>query len=162
MRNLTVCYLLSLILFLPGCSKKPTNESIDNFWIIEEWTVNYPNMEKGACPGNEVVNIFPPGTHSVNLTAGERYYFNLTIAYPDIYQISYMEDPGVDISSSTLFCTYGPGASLFPAKNDSGLSGQSESVVVVLSSSYPRMLGVLISTANITTNLTMPSTYYSD
>ncbi|TGK58246.1 hypothetical protein EHQ27_17170 [Leptospira wolffii] len=160
MRVLGISLLFISILFLNFCRNPEPDQTLD--LLLIEWIDNYPNIEKGACPGNEVVNIFPPGTHSVSLTAGERYYFNLTIAYGTIYQISYNEDPGVDISSSTLFCTDHPGADLFPAANDSGSSGQAESVIVALGSRYPRMLGVLVSTADITTNITLPSTVYSN
>lgn len=160
MRVLGISLLFISILFLNFCRNPEPDQTLD--LLLIEWIDNYPNIEKGACPGNEVVNIFPPGTHSVSLTAGERYYFNLTIAYGTIYQISYNEDPGVDILAAALICTKEPGASLTPSKNDTGLSGQTETVIIGLGTRYPRVLGVLVSNSNTTSNLTLPSTVYSN
>ncbi|XDD53923.1 LIC_10705 family lipoprotein [Leptospira sp. WS4.C2] len=138
----TISFILLSTLSLFGCFRNsdPRTAGIPNdqlapfllFFVV-------PNLDFNQyCPATDQIPILEPGTYNRYMAAGDTYIFDnrarlnakQTWTSAEYFTFSIQENPGQEVKLTSPWC--GNSSSSYPARNDSNLSGQLETVRIPL------------------------------
>ncbi|MCB1306358.1 MAG: hypothetical protein KDK37_18845 [Leptospiraceae bacterium] len=144
-------YLLctTMVLILPACwgdQAAENNRETQDFLILNE--ILLPNLESGVCPPIEQVPEIQPGGYLQNITVGDTFYFTFPLINRNNhndssqeYQISFSENVGQDVRPLIVKCLLPYSSAYRVFQNDSGFSGQNETVESLIINAVPATSG---------------------
>ena len=147
-RNLfIVCILLLYLTLHCAPPQKTLEEKLTQggseaaaFWLFIFPTLDFNQF----CPPTDQIPILEPGNHSIFLSEGQSYFFDNRARLEGFTSSSdlfikdftfiFQENPGQDVSLVVPFC--GQSSESRPSSNDSGKTGQLESVKISLANPF--------------------------